>query len=68
MTSLEESDCEYSLVAVICHNGNLNCGHYYALGKVSGNAWYCYNDSIVEPITSPVQSNAYILLYERKTA
>lgn len=56
----------YEIKAVVCHNGNLNSGHYYAKAK-RNNIWYNFNDSKVTKIDfSVVKSTPYLLFYVRK--
>ncbi|CAI2359658.1 unnamed protein product [Moneuplotes crassus] len=58
-------EIKYSLRAVICHSGDLNCGNYYAYCR-RGLNWYYFNDEDafscryeeVDP------ENAYMLAYE----
>lgn len=58
---------EYSLYALIVHEGSTQqLGHYYACAKVS-RYWYCFNDSSVRPVhwADVSRQGAYILFYLR---
>ena len=56
---------KYSLVSVICHEGDLHGGHYYTIARNNPNSeWINYNDtrrSKAEFLTK----SAYILLYDK---
>ncbi|OHT13011.1 hypothetical protein TRFO_03410 [Tritrichomonas foetus] len=58
---------EYSLRAISNHIGNLDAGHYTALGK-RGQMWYLFNDNRVMQKDPPAgESEApYILFYSRE--
>lgn len=65
----------YRLCGVALHNGNLNSGHYTALGRNSASGWSLYNDSVVSNgksllnhiLTKGTCANGtpYLLFYER---
>ena len=58
----------YDLFAVVVHQGSLNGGHYTALAKNEGE-WYEFNDRYVVKMKESrkiVNSNAYILFYQRR--
>ncbi|CAI2361552.1 unnamed protein product [Moneuplotes crassus] len=58
-------EIKYSLKAVICHSGGLNCGHYYAYCR-RGLSWYYFNDE--DALSCRYEEvdpeNAYMLAYE----
>lgn len=65
-------DAVYDCIAVGNHMGVLSGGHYtaYALNAKLG-AWYLFDDTFVSPVTrlsDIVDTEAYILLYQRRTA
>ncbi|GAQ79449.1 Ubiquitin carboxyl-terminal hydrolase [Klebsormidium nitens] len=58
---------EYTLYALIVHEGSTQqLGHYYACAKAS-RVWYCFNDSSVRPVhwSDVSRQGAYILFYLR---
>lgn len=61
-----DSNTKYRLIAVICHSGNTNYGHYFAyiLSRETGE-WWEANDERVVPISPDkvVTPLAYTLLY-----
>lgn len=68
---------EYDLYGVICHDGNLNYGHYYSYIKIFGNEtiksqdrWVLFNDSSTSvsktEVVESLKSNCYILIYKKK--
>ncbi|XP_009875969.1 PREDICTED: putative ubiquitin carboxyl-terminal hydrolase 50 [Apaloderma vittatum] len=61
-------DAEYSLCAVVNHNGFLDGGHYTAFCKHSiTNNWYSFNDVQITKIpNSSVQTDTAYLLFYRK--
>jgi ubiquitin C-terminal hydrolase len=59
----------YKLVAIICHVGQLQSGHYFALVKRS-NTWYIVDDDMTpQPITDiqPYSRAFYIVVYDNVT-
>jgi len=57
---------EYQLVAQVLHNGSLNGGHYFCIGKRDDN-YYCFNDTSVSNVNNfKHYTNAFILIYENK--
>jgi ubiquitin C-terminal hydrolase len=64
--SLFCANTQYHIVAIICHVGQLQSGHYYALVK-RGNIWYIVDDDMTpQPITDiqPYSRTFYVLLYD----
>lgn len=63
------ADAVYDLVAVVCHRGNYNSGHYitYALNRPK-NAWFVYDDKIVQPVdeSTVARAQAYVLFYRKQ--
>jgi len=58
--------CVYDLVAVICHSGGVNTGHYWTQGKRSDGSWYSFSKAGVrELLPNEVENeNAYLLIYD----
>jgi ubiquitin C-terminal hydrolase len=60
----------YSLVSVTSHTGDTpNSGHYYTNSlNPCTDTWFKYNDTIVTPLPSPIQSdpNCYYFIFRRK--
>lgn len=62
----------YELQAVVCHNGNLQSGHYTAYAKhrlVDEDAWIYFNDQYwkkVDPKDALNNPSAFMLFYKRK--
>ncbi len=54
----------YELIAICNHSGNTRGGHYTAMVKKE--QWYEYNDEMIHP-ANPITSNAYCLLFRKKT-
>ena len=64
--SLFCASTKYQIVAIICHVGQLQSGHYYALIK-RGTVWYIVDDDMTpQPITDiqPYSRTFYVLLYD----
>ena len=57
--------CVYHLVAVICHSGGPNTGHYWTQGRRSDGSWYSFTKSGVTKLFPHeiVNEHAYILIY-----
>lgn len=61
-------DLLYDLKGVVLHRGSLNSGHYTCYCRnAHNNKWYHFDDEYVREVEeeSVVDTNAYILLYER---
>ena len=61
-----DKECDYTLIAIINHMGNMDVGHYYTYIKpLGGRKWFEFNDSSVKEITpdKSVFSYAYALIY-----
>ena len=61
-----DKECDYTLIAIINHMGNMDVGHYYTYIKpLGGITWFEFNDSSVKKITpeTSVFSYAYALIY-----
>jgi len=57
----------YDLQAIVCHAGDLNYGHYYAICRDEARqTWTRYNDEKCDSIEQPVISDAYILFYKKR--
>ena len=56
----------YDLYGVVLHLGFLNGGHYIALCK-NQNDWLVYDDKDVSYCRNPIQKDAYLLFYKRKS-
>ena len=56
----------YLLYGVIIHKKLLNGGHYISLCKNNGE-WLIYNDTQVGYCGNPINKDAYLLFYKRKT-
>ena len=56
----------YSLYGVIIHKKFMNGGHYYAYCKNKG-VWLTFNDENITKCKNPVDKDAYLLFYKRKT-
>ena len=65
-TGLEIKDSKYDLHAVICHQGKCDEGHYYSYIKVRSHWYLCDDQRVLKPKT-PIDGNAYILFYMRRT-
>jgi len=65
---LSRENTVYDLYGVVNHEGALGGGHYYAFINGGDGVWRCYNDDkiTVEPESSIVSRNAYILFYQRR--
>lgn len=62
-----KSNSKYYLKSVINHAGMLNYGHYYTDTNYNDKWYRCNDDSInILGINKVVNSNAYILLYEKE--
>jgi ubiquitin C-terminal hydrolase len=57
-------NCSYNLMAIGCHVGSYNGGHYYAICKNNEN-WYIYDDNNCTKLDEFTSSNAYILFYQK---
>ena len=71
----EPTSKQYSLIAIIMHEGSATCGHYIAYVK-QAHQWYFCNDSQIHPVTNQQmqmivqQGSAYralptLLIYEQ---
>lgn len=57
---------KYSLVSIICHEGDMGGGHYYTIARNSNSSeWNIYNDTRRIPTKEYIVNSAYILLYDR---
>ena len=56
----------YYLYGVVIHKKLLNGGHYYSYCKNQGE-WLTYNDVNVNYCKNPINKDAYLLFYKRKT-
>jgi len=54
----------YELIAICNHSGSTRGGHYTAMVKKE--QWYECNDEMIRP-ANPITSNAYCLLFRKKT-
>ncbi len=55
----------YEIMAIVCHSGSLNSGHYYAIGK-RNNVWYELNDSSTTKTDFKFCKKApYLLFYSK---
>lgn len=73
----KQAKMTYSLIGVIVHNGNAECGHYFSfVYKKKKNVWLCFNDENVTEVDekevlkqgsgeSSYDSTGYILFYEK---
>ncbi|ESN98734.1 hypothetical protein HELRODRAFT_155886 [Helobdella robusta] len=64
----KDSVTSYCLIAVICHHGTANGGHYTAYGlNTINNTWYEYDDQTVTEvdIQQVERSQAYVLFYQK---
>ena len=61
--------CLYDLVAVTCHLGSINYGHYYAIcyNHVI-RQWVEYNDTRVVQHVNPQVPEAYLLYYQKRSS
>ena len=69
LSSKGESPFNYSLYAVIVHEGSsMGSGHYVCYAKAGNGVWYLFNDSHVQQVSEQTVLNqsAYILMYESK--
>jgi len=69
-SSCYQDKCNYSLIAVNCHQGNPNLGHYYSIVKNRfDDNWYEFNDDMTpSKIINEEQINdpkSYLLFYFR---
>jgi ubiquitin C-terminal hydrolase len=55
----------YELICVCNHYGSTYGGHYTA--TVFTDKWYEFNDESVSVVNTPITSNAYFLLFRKKT-
>ncbi len=65
-----DDKCDYNLVSLGCHVGNIHSGHYYAICKHFNGSWYRFDDSNVEEIGSYNDINmnwadVYVAFYEK---
>ena len=57
---------KYTLVSIICHDGDLGGGHYYTIARNSSKSeWINYNDTHKSPVKNFVMKSAYILVYDK---
>lgn len=66
MQQKSSTDMKYKLMAIVCHNGSLNSGHYKTIVCENGKL-YEFNDALVKPIPfmNIINSKeAYVLFYE----
>ncbi|KTW27954.1 uncharacterized protein T551_02921 [Pneumocystis jirovecii RU7] len=62
-----KDDCIYDLLSVICHQGQINTGHYTSFARSNDN-WFQFDDTTIF-ITNEktvLSSNAYLLFYIRQ--
>lgn len=63
-------ECNMKLVSIGCHQGGLNCGHYFAITKHKNGKWYKYDDEdvsefLIEENKMMLFKDGYILIYEK---
>ena len=63
----DQYECNYDLLGAICHQGNLDYGHYYTILN-NNNTWYTLNDDNIsifniEKNKDRLYNDAYVLLY-----
>lgn len=61
----------YDIVAVACHTGCLEGGHYYALIRESDDKWFIADDDVVRPLDpmglgAADSSHFYVIFYQRR--
>lgn len=61
----KQKECEYQLIGVVNHFGNISGGHYTSNVKVE-DKWFNFDDSNTKEIQNPVSSSAYVLFYVNK--
>ena len=65
-----DQESEYKLFAVINHQGEIDCGHYFSyIQPMGSNKWYESNDSFVREIKvsiTTVYKEAYVLFFIKK--
>ena len=62
----DKNNSLYSLYGVIIHKKMFNGGHYYAYCKNKG-LWITFNDEKLSKCDNPINKDAYLLFYKRKT-
>lgn len=64
----KDSTCTYELVAIACHAGGTNMGHYFSVVKNPNGTWYLMDDEAppkkLESWTDIDSKNYYVLFYE----
>lgn len=56
----------YTLISIICHDGDLGGGHYYTIARNSPSSqWINYNDTNKSPVKNFNLKSAYILVYDK---
>ena len=60
----DKSKCEYRLIAINGHSGNVNFGHYIAVIN-KNDQWYYISDSTVSKTSQFQIQNALLLFYQK---
>jgi ubiquitin C-terminal hydrolase len=66
----DKYEANMNLLAIGCHQGGLNSGHYYSICRHTNGKWYMFNDEQVREVhmereKENLYSSGYILVYER---
>lgn len=64
----KNTKADYSLISAVVHLGNINGGHYIAVGKKTNYDWCEFNDSVVSQIRDDINkylNKSYILFYQK---
>jgi ubiquitin C-terminal hydrolase len=61
---VNESDCNYELVGIINHHGNVMNGHYFTY--IKKDKWYVYDDVTIQAMNKTVNDNKNYCLFYRK--
>lgn len=59
---------KYSLLALVCHEGKLDTGHYKSFVRVRDAGWFCFDDAKVTKVdlsTILENGNVYMCFYVR---
>jgi ubiquitin C-terminal hydrolase len=68
--SLEHAHGVYDLIAVVCHAGTLEGGHYWCMvrDRAAADVWYHVSDSDVRQVhaSDAYQACAYVLFYQQR--